>query len=932
MMRNGQVVCLIGRAREKDVITCLLDGVSERGASLVVRGEAGVGKSALLAAACGMAIDRGMQVLSTAGVQSETDLPFAGLQQLLRPILSRVDELPPLQRDAMRAAFGISDVATPDLFLIALAALDLLSESARRAPVVVIVDDAQWLDRPTADALAFVGRRVESDAIFFLASLCDGYECPLLEAGLPELHLKGLDDESARDLLDTHLPELAPSVRERLLTEAEGNPLALLELPLALDSSVRNGEAVLPSHLPVTAHIEHAFAARAAELPSATRALLRIAAADDSGVLAEILAAAQIAEGASPTVHDLVPAIDAHLVTVDGLRIHFRHPLVRSAIHQASSVAECHAAHAALAEVLVDDPDRRVWHLAAAAVGRDPVLASDLEAAAWRAARRGARTTAAAAFERAADFVDDPVRRGALLLRAAKEAIELGRSQLVLRLLRDAESLPLGPLERAESMWLGDAFREGRAGDAARVHALVETARRVTSDGESDLALNLVSAAAFRCFWGDLEHAGQDMLEAADRIGVDPGNPRLLQIQAYAAPIVCGAAVLERLAGLIPPADPHDLYLLGTAACIVGAFEESSSLLGACAARLREQGRLGVLAQVLETRAWSALLTADFGVAVPAAEEAARLAGETGQPLWEAGAWIAQAALAALRGEPELVEDLTAAAERLAVPTGAAALLALGQYVRGLSALGQGRHVEAFDQLRRMSNPCDPAHHHMIRYFAIGDLAEAAVHAGHRAYARNEMKRLEPLVRRAPSPWFRVSMLYARTLLADDANAEAGFTHALGQDLSSWPLVRARLQLAFGAWLRRQRRSVESRAPLRVARDTFDALGVEPWCERADRELRASGETSRRREPGALHQLTPQELQIVQMAAAGLSNPEIAQRLYLSRRTVESHLYRVYPKIGVTSRAQLQDVLGNEIDAGLCDPAAGARVVIGDEP
>ena len=626
-MRNGQAVCLIGRAREKDVITCLLDGVSERGASLVVRGEAGVGKSALLAAACGMAIDRGMQVLSTAGVQSETDLPFAGLQQLLRPILSRVDELPPLQRDAMSAAFGISDVAAPDLFLIALAALDLLSESARRAPVVVIVDDAQWLDRPTADALAFVGRRVESDAIFFLASLRDGYECPLLEAGLPELHLKGLDDESARDLLDTHLPELAPSVRERLLTEAEGNPLALLELPLALDSSVRNGEAVLPSYLPVTAHIEHAFAARTAELPSATRALLRIAAADDSGVLAEILAAAQIAEGASPTVHDLVPAIDAHLVTVDGLRIHFRHPLVRSAIHQASSVAECHAAHAALAEVLADDPTggcgtwrrqrlggircwRRNWK-------RQPGAQLDAVPAPRRRRRSNARPTSSTIRS---DGVHCCLARPRRRSNSAVASWCCGCCATRSRSLWDRWSGP-------SAMWLGDAFREGRAGDPARVHALVETARRVTSDGDSDLALNLVSAAAFRCFWGDLEHSGQDVLEAADRIGVDPGNPRLLQIQAYAAPIVCGAAVLERLAGLIPPADPHDLYLLGTAACIVGAFEESSSLLGASAARLREQGRLGVLAQVLETRAWSALLTADFGVAVPAAEEAAEACG-----------------------------------------------------------------------------------------------------------------------------------------------------------------------------------------------------------------------------------------------------------------------------------------------------------------
>jgi DNA-binding CsgD family transcriptional regulator/tetratricopeptide (TPR) repeat protein len=894
----------------------LVEGVDEHGGALVVRGEAGIGKSALLGAASRMATARGMQVMSTAGVQSETNLPFAGLHQLLRPVPAQIDDLPALQRDAMRAAFGVADAAVPDPFLIALAALELLSEAAARAPVALIVEDAQWLDRPSADALAFVGRRVESDPIVLLAAIREGYESSLLEAGLPEVQLEGLDDRHARELLDAYFPDLPPAVRERLLDEAQGHPLALLELPVALGSSARAGEVVLPTRLPLSAHLEHAFASRAAELPSATRMLLRIAAVDDDGVLAEVMRAAEIACGVGPTVEDLVPAARAQLIEVDGPRVRFRHPLVRSAIYQTASVAERHAAHAALAEVLADEPDRRVWHRAAAAVGMDPAVTSELEETAQHAQRRGDITTAVAAFERAAALTADPVRRGALLLRAGEAASELGRSEMVKRLLREADSFELGPHERARAMWLGDAFREGPAGDSARVHALVETARRMAADGDTDLALNLLSAAAFRCFWANLgEDAAQEVLDAADQIGVASDHPRLLQIQAYAAPIERGAVVIGHLASSIPPADPDVLYLLGTAACLVGEFDQSCSLLGASAARLREQGRLRLLAQVLETRAWSAILIDEFGVAVPAAEEARRLAAETAQPLSQAVALIAQATLAALRGEHGVVVELTAEAERVGLPVRAAGVLALVQYARGLSALGQGRHADAYDQLRRLYEPGDPAHHRLFLCFAIGDLAEAAARSDHRDRARAIMRQLEPVARESSSPWLDVAMLYARALLADDQDAGAVFEDALARDLTSWPLARARLQLSFGEWLRRQRRSLESRGPLRAARDAFEALGVGPWAERARQELRASGESSRRRTPDKLDELTAQELQIVQMAAGGLSNREIGQRLYLSHRTVESHLYRVFPKLGVSSRAQLAGVLGKRIGA-----------------
>jgi DNA-binding CsgD family transcriptional regulator len=905
---------LVGRDAERGVLAGLLDDVGRRGAALLLRGEPGIGKSALLAETTEAAADRGMVVLGMSGVQSEANLAFAGLHQLLRPVLGYLGELAPRQRAALEAAFGLRDAATPELFVIALAALELLSEAAAHAPVLVVAEDAQWLDRPSADVLAFTARRVESDPVIVLAAIRDGYDSPLRCAGLPELDVPGLADEPARQLLDTRYPELAPTVRGRLLAEAEGNPLALLELPGGLDAGIRSGEHMLPARLPLTARLEHAYAARAADLPRVTRTLLVVAAADDSGSLAEVMSVTGKVLGAAPAVSDLDPAIEARLIEAGDQLIRFWHPLVRSAVYQAASVAERHAAHAALAEVLAADPDRRAWHRAAAAVGPDPSVAAELEQAALRARRRGGVITAAAAFERAAALTPGPARRGALLLSAAEAARELGHTEMVRRLLREAGSCALTSHDHAHVMWLGDAFRNGPVGDPVKVRALAEAARQTAADGDSRLALNLLSAAALRCYWGDLrEPATDEVLDAADHVGAAPDDPLLLQIQAYAAPLNRGPAVVDQLARIVPPDDPEALYLLGTAACMAGDFRRSGTLLGMAADTLREQGRLRALTHALAVRAWAAIMTSDFAVAMPAAEEAGRLAAETAQPLWQAEAWTAQAALAALRGEQAVVDDLTTRVEQMSLPIGAVEPLAVVRYVRGLLALGQGRHAEAYAELRRLYEPGDLARNQRISAGALGDLAEAAAHSGHRDPAVEVLELLKPLAGCAAGPGNFWSLDYARAQLADDEHAEAIYLEVLGRDLAPWPLARARLQLAFGEWLRRRRRIADSRTRLRAARDTFDALGTTAWSECARRELRASGEKSQRRTPGTTDELTPQELQIVQLAVEGLSNREIGQRLYLSHRTVESHLYRVFPKLGITSRAQLATALDGAV-------------------
>jgi len=580
-------------------------------------------------------------------------------------------------------------------------------------------------------------------------------------------------------------------------------------------------------------------------------------------------------------------------------------------------VAERHAAHTALAELFAHDPDRRVWHRWAAAVGPDPVIAAEVAEAGSRALQRGAIATAVVAFERAAGLERDVARRGRLLLTAAAAASDLGRSEAVIRLLAEAGSLGLGPHEQARCMLLEDGFRAGPAGDPEWVRELVKTASQVAALGDQDLALNLLVAAAARCYFGNLRAEGRAVILAADTIASESGDHRMLYIQAFAAPIERGEVVLREFDRAGAPQDAAALFRQGMAVCLAGGFDRAAPLLAASARRLREQGRLRLLGQVLSLQAWAAVQVGDFAIAVPAAEESRRLASELERPEWVVGAQLAEAQIAALRGDRAAVAELTAQAESVALPIGAAGLLSLVLYARGTLELGYGRHAEAYEHLRRIHEPGDPACHYLNTRQMIGDFTEAAVRGGHRDEALALVRELESLARRPPSPWFGLQMLYARLFLATDDEAGPAFDDALSRDLSAWPVVQARIKLAYGEWLRRRRRQIESRTPLRAARDAFDALGMRPWAERARQELRAAGESSQQRERDSLDELTPQELQIVQMVAQGLSNRVVAEQLYLSRRTVESHLYRVFPKLGVSSRAQLVRVLGSRLGTAI---------------
>jgi DNA-binding CsgD family transcriptional regulator len=903
------VTSLFGRESETLVIAELIDHLPGRGGSLVLSGEPGVGKSALLGEASARAHDHGMLVLTATGVVSEAQLPYAGLHQLLRPVLGQLDRLAAPQRDAILAAFGLADVAAPDLFLTALAGLDLLAETAVRVPVVVVLEDVHWLDRSSCEVLAFVARRLEFEPILLLAAIRDGYQSPLTDAGLPVLHLEPLPAAAAGALLDSRAPELPHTVRDRLLDEAAGNPLALVELPIAFHHLDRG--ARLPAWLPLTTRLEHAFADRVADLPTATRTTLLVAAIDDKPRLAEVLTAAALLEGAEVTIDTLAPAVAARLVELDDLEYRFRHPLMRTAIHHEASASQRHAAHAALAEVLASEPERGLWHRAASVTGPDERVARELEQAAAQARQRGATAMAVAALQRAAALSDAPLRGGRLLL-AAELAFELGRQDLVLGLLKQVEPADLGPREQAWGAWIRESFADGIPGDAAQMLSLTATASRAGADGDSDLALNLLYGAALRCWWAEPGQAARDhVVAAAEGLKVDEQNPRLLVILAFAAPIGRGSAVIDRLSRLEPElgSDPGATRLIGNAAMAVGAFDLAARSLAASAAALRAQGRLGLLARALALQAWSAAQLADLGMAIPAAEEGQRLAQETNQPLVMATAQAVQAIVAALRGEQETTAAHAAQAEQVAVPIGASAVLAAAQLARGLAALGGGRPADALGHLRRIHDPNDPAYHVAIRCLTIGDLADAARRSGDPDSIRELVAEMETSAGLTPSPMLHAGLRYARALLADDADADALFETALRSDLSAWPFLRARIGLSYGEWLHQQRHDSVSRPPLRAARETFDALGIIPWSERARQQLRATGETSRPRTPEARDQLTPQELQIAQLAAEGMSNREIGQMIFLSHRTVSSHLYRAFPKLGITSRTELRRVL-----------------------
>ncbi|SEP52343.1 helix-turn-helix transcriptional regulator [Amycolatopsis saalfeldensis] len=897
---------LHGRDAELKDLTELVDGPGGRG-GVLIRGEAGIGKSALVAEAAAAASVAGMRVLRTTGADAEQDLAYAGLHQLLHPVRAGVAGLPAPQRAAVGTALGLADGPEPSAYLVGLAALTLLTDEAARKPVLVVAEDVHWLDRASADVLAFVARRIETEPVVLIATVGEGSGSPLLDAGLSPMPLGRLRDEVAAELLDAVAPRLDPAVRARLLAEAAGHPLALTELP----SAVADLDGLDPV-LPLTERLERAFTARVAALPASTRAVLLVAALNETGSIAENLAATATLLGTPVEPEVLAPAVDARLVELGAGCVSFRHPLMRSAIPAAATLGDRRQAQLALAETLREQPDRQAWHRARATAGPDEAVATALESAAERARHRGGAAAAIAALEQAARLSEDPGARADRLLRAAGLAVESGRRETAERLVRDARGGPLSARRNAFASQVLSGFEDGVREDPARIGELAALAGSVAAGGQDDAAMRVLWGAAMRCFWAEPgPDARRALLGVADRLPVPDDDPRLVAVAAYVAPFERGAVVLERLRAFarVAGADPEVDRYLGSASLQVGAFDLAARFSTAAAPGLRAQGRLGLLPRALAVQAWSRARLGDLAGAAPAAAEAVRLAQETGQPFMGGLALAVQAEIAALRGEHEQANALADEAERAGLAAGARPVLATVQLARGLLALGESRFEDAFADLRRLFDPADPAYQLALRAYCVAELAEAAVRAGAADTMREILAELEPLAATTPSPALHIGLRYARAVLAPGESAEDRFTAALRADLSGWPAERGRVHLAFGEWLRRQRRVVESRAHLRTAREAFDALGLKAWAERARRELRSAGESSPNRGPDAREKLTPHELGIAQLAADGLTNREIGQRLYLSHRTVGTHLHRIFPKLGVTSRAELAGML-----------------------
>jgi DNA-binding CsgD family transcriptional regulator len=901
---------LLARQAEVDTLDRLLAAAGDHGSSLVIRGAPGVGKTALLDAMDRRSSDLGWRVLRTEGTPSETRLPLAALHRLLRPVMGTVDELPAPQRDALRSAFGLVDGPPPEIFLVALAALGLLSEVAAHAPVAVLVDDVHWLDRSSAEVLTFVARRIESDPILLLTATRAVEDDLLRESALPEVTLQPLDEPTAAALLDHAAPGLSEPSRQSILAAAAGNPLALLELPKAL-RQFGNG-SMLPGMLPVTQRLKSAFAARAADLPPVTEDLLLLAALNDSDSLSEVMAAGAVLRSVEVTLEDLAPAISASLVEVTRSSVRFRHPLIRSAVYQSSTLHRRQRSHAALSSVLHEDADRRVWHRAAGTLGTDEAVATDLEEVGSRAERRGTIPGAISALERSAELTGSTLQRGRRLVRAADLAQQIGQSNQVDRLLQEARPLLSHSRDRLRWEWVREVSDEAMEGGASRVDALVAMADEARQQSETDLAVDLLLRAGTRCWHLDLgELVGERVVAASERLRLEATDPRQLVINAYASPLRRGASVIELLPRpeVIRDQQPDRLLLVGHAAACVGAFSEAEAICAAAADGLRRQGRLAPLSRALMLQAWAAARRSRWQVAIPAAEECVRLAIETHQPIVVATGLAAQATVAAVRGDLVSAGDFATRAEQSALAHRNNIGLALTQVARALSAAGEGRSGQAFDLLWRIYQDNDPAHQRMQGCWSFGGFAEAAAHSGHRAEALAELARLEPLASRTPSPGVQIPLRFARAVLADPHEAEEQFAIAAAEDLSDWPFEHGRLMLAYGGWLRRQHRVSQSRSLLRSAREDFDRIGARPWADRARRELRAAGESSTRPATRAWDSLSPQEMQIAMLVAEGLGNKEIGERLYLSHRTVGSHLYRIFPKLGISSRGQLSSAL-----------------------
>jgi DNA-binding CsgD family transcriptional regulator len=912
--RGGE---LVGRERECAQIDRMLEG-ARRGESgaLVLRGEAGMGKSALLAyaAAAGRAAE--MMVLGVTGVEWESDLAFAGLHGLLWPIVDELASVPETQREPLAAALGLAPGEGRDRFLVSAGALSLLAAAAECKPILCLVDDAQWLDVSSAQALTFVARRLFAEQLAILFGAREGERRRFDAPGLADLVVAGLDRASAGLLLDHSSPDAAPSVRERLLDEAAGNSLALLELPLALSEAQLEGRAPLPGALPLTARLRASFSQRVVRLPEATRAALLIAAAEEAGELAVTLrAAAKL--GLPPDALDA--AENARLLRTDGTILSFRHPLVRSVVYESATLGQRQRTHAALAAALEGEnsAERAVWHRAMAALAPDEEVAAALEAVAERSALRGAHASAASSFEQSASLSETASGRAERLAAAARAAWHAGQVDRAAELIRRA--LPIA--DRRQRAWLmfTRGVIEGQSGWLLDGVATMHQAAAVSEDPSLTLQLlregfamasqahAIEEAADFASRAADVTPCGEvdsftqaSLIAGASELSSDYEQSRSLS-----------ADLVERAEGID---DPACLIWASLAAARVGMRREALHHANRAVSNAREQGAMTTLPFSLQVQAAGLIGESRLELAYASADEGWRLALDTGQ-LW-AASWnlMRLVQIDALRGDENLAHAHAGDLEALVARSGAAAI---GQHAaRSLALLDMclGRPDEALERLLTMISTAQPGSHPLFLY-GLPDSVETAARADRLDEVSAQADRFRQWAEQYRSP--EALALLARCLgLIDESGAEEHFDRAVALARALSPFDAARTELLYGEWLRRQRRRIDARRHLRSALECFGRLGTAPWETRARAELRASGETARRRDPSTRDHLTPQELQIARLVAGGKTNPEVAAQLFLSPRTIDYHLRKVYSKLEIASRAELAGVdLGEPVAA-----------------
>ncbi|SEC24941.1 regulatory protein, luxR family [Streptomyces misionensis] len=917
---------LIGREKDLRFVQSFFDDSALLGGALLVSGDAGVGKSALLDAVALASARRGNRVLRAAGAEFEADVSYSGLNQLLIPLLDDLDRLSTAHRDAVQVAIGLGTGPPPDRLLVSTAVLFLLRRVAAETPLLLVVDDLPWMDRATNAVLGFVARRLAGSRVGFLAASRSHSDSYFERGGLPEYVLPPLDEAAAVELLSSRHPGLAPAVRQRLMAEAMGNPLALVELPASLTGAQRSAFASLPSVLPLNQRLQALFASRVAVLPAACRQLLLVAVLDGTGDLAVIEAAAAGRAG----LVDLAPAERDRLVRVDPTtrRLSFGHPLVGSAVVEESAAGDRRWAHQALADALVGQPERRAAHLGEAAAGPDEEVADLLEQAARHRLIRGDAVGAVAMLIRASALSPLAVDQSRRLAEAAYIGADAGGEVTgASQLLAGARRVNPAGHDSLHAAAAAVFLLINGDGDVDTAHGLLLGAIRSAHHGRAgkdsageDAMADALHTLAQVCWLSGRPALWQPALEIVDRLAADVPELTWLVSRTFADPARCEPETLVRLDALIADSrndtDPTRVIRVATAA----AFPDRLTDMGEAMREVIRRGREGV-APVGRHLGALMLVCLDYFFA-GRWQEAGELADE-GLPLCEELGYnffrwyfqYIQALLAAVQGNFVSSTALADEVSRWAAPRGAHGADLFGYQPRVLTALGSGDFEAAYRHAAKMSPPGTLAPYIPHALWVAMDLVEAATRTGRAEEAAAHVAAMRASAMPRLSPRLAMHTLASEALVAPGDEAGVLFDRALAvADTERWPFDRARVHLLYGEHLRRLRAMSASRPHLTEALETFERLGAAPWTARAAAELRASGHAVSRSTGMGSAELTAQERQIAVLAASGLTNKQIGERLHLSHRTVGTHLYQLFPKLGITSRTALRDAL-TELDA-----------------